>query len=198
MTSPVRAVDLDADPRLPVPVVLALGSNVGDREATLRSAVSALGAVLRDVRVSPVVETAPVGGPEQDDYLNAVVTGTTELSPRALLRACQAVEAEHGRERSVRWGPRTLDVDVIAYADLVSADAELAVPHPRAHERAFVLAPWAALDRSARLPGPHGGSVPVLAAAAPDAAGVRQRPDVVLDPAALDPGALDPAAGEQP
>ncbi len=181
MTSPVRVVDLDAVPERPVPVVLALGSNLGDRETTLREAVSALRAVLDAVRVSPVVETDPVGGPEQGDYLNAVVLGRSGAAPRALLDRCRRIEAAHGRQRTERWGSRTLDVDVVAVGDLVASDAELSLPHPRAHERAFVLAPWAELDPAAVLPGPSGGRVAALAAAAQDAGGVRRRPDIDLD-----------------
>lgn len=165
-----------------VPVVLALGSNLGDREATLRSAVGSLRRVagLAVERVSPVVETDPVGGPEQGDYLNAVVTGRTTLAAHALLAACQQVEHAHDRVRETHWGPRTLDIDVIAYGTTVSDDAALTLPHPRAHERAFVLVPWQQVDPDAVLPGPNGGPVPRLAAAAPDRAGVRHRPDLDL------------------
>jgi 2-amino-4-hydroxy-6-hydroxymethyldihydropteridine diphosphokinase len=112
----VRPVDLDVPARTPVRVVLALGANLGDREATLRSALGALRAVegLDDVTASGEYETPPVGGPEQPAYLNAVVLAATRLSPRAVLRAAQAVEDAHGRTRTVRWGSRTLDVDVLA------------------------------------------------------------------------------------
>lgn len=182
MTSPVRDLDLDVRPAGPVRAVLALGSNVGDRAATLRSAVAALRAVegLDGVTASPAYETPPVGGPAQPEYLNAVVLATTTLTPRELLRAAQSVEARHGRVRDVRWGPRTLDVDVVAYGDLVSSDAELTLPHPRARERGFVLVPWAALEPDAVLPGPTGGSVRELAARSDDGARVRARPDVDL------------------
>jgi dihydroneopterin aldolase/2-amino-4-hydroxy-6-hydroxymethyldihydropteridine diphosphokinase len=182
-----RDTVLDAAPVEDVDAVLALGTNVGDRVATLVSAVAALDATpgLTVRRASPVVETEPVGGPEQPDYLNAVVLVTTALSPRALLAACQAVEAGHGRERTVRWGPRTLDVDVIDYAGLVAAAPDLELPHPRAHERAFVLQPWAAVDPDAVLMTPA-GPCPVrdLLAGALDRDGVRPGPDVVLGPAA--------------
>ena len=185
MTSPVRPVDLDAAPASPARVVLALGANLGDRAATLRSAVAALRALpgLSDVRPSPVYETPPVGGPAQPPYLNALVAARTRLAPRAVLREAQRIEAEHGRERSVRWGPRTLDIDVVSYDDLVTGDAELTLPHPRAHERGFVLVPWADLDPSAVLPGPAGGRVADLASAAADALGVRLRPDLSLEDA---------------
>lgn len=122
---------------------LALGSNLGDREATLRQAVSALDEV---VAVSAVYETDPVGGPGvQGPYLNAVVELETERSPRALLAECQRLEAAASRVRLERWGPRTLDVDVLLVGDLVVDEEDLVVPHPRLWERRFVLAPLADL-----------------------------------------------------
>ncbi|GAA4974922.1 2-amino-4-hydroxy-6-hydroxymethyldihydropteridine diphosphokinase [Kineococcus glutinatus] len=180
---PVPAV-LAAAPGREVPAVLALGTNLGDRAAVLRSAVAALRAVagVRVRAVSPVVETAPVGGVPQPDYLNAVVLVSTSLSPLALLEACQAVEAAHGRDRSpaaVRWGARTLDVDVVDVAGLVAACPRLQLPHPGAARRAFVLAPWHALDPAARLPGPGGGAVADLLAGAEDRDGVRPAADVL-------------------
>lgn len=118
---------------------LALGSNLGDREGYLRFAVRQLGNV---VAMSQVYETAPVGGPDdQGPYLNMVVEVETSLDPFALLRRCQRIEAEAARQRLVRWGPRTLDVDIVAYDDIEIASAELTVPHPRFAERRFVLAP---------------------------------------------------------
>ena len=126
--------------------VLSLGSNLGDRLAHLRAGV----AVLEPVAVSPVYETAPWGGVEQDDFLNVVVVCDYDAA-EAWERAVRAEEAE-GRVRDVRWGPRTLDVDVVV-AD--GADPALELPHPRAHERAFVLVPWLDLDPDAVLPG-HG------------------------------------------
>jgi 2-amino-4-hydroxy-6-hydroxymethyldihydropteridine diphosphokinase len=122
---------------------LGLGSNLGDRLGHLQLAVDALAA--RDdvgvVSVSGVYETAPVGGPEQDDYLNAVVAVETDLSPRDLLEVAQAIERQAGRVRTVRWGPRTLDVDVLLVGDVHVDEPDLQVPHPRLHERAFVLVP---------------------------------------------------------
>jgi dihydroneopterin aldolase/2-amino-4-hydroxy-6-hydroxymethyldihydropteridine diphosphokinase len=175
---------LDAVPNPPVTAVLALGTNLGDREATLRSAVAALSAAdrLEVTAVSPVVETDPVGGPEQPDYLNAVVVVRTSLSPRELLGAAHAVEARHGRERRERWGPRTLDVDVVDYDGLVATSPDLELPHPRAAGRAFVLVPWLAADPQAVLHA-DGGQAPVkeLLDRAGDRAGVRPRPDVVLE-----------------
>jgi 2-amino-4-hydroxy-6-hydroxymethyldihydropteridine diphosphokinase len=136
-------------------VVLALGSNLGDRLANLQGAVDVLctGPGLADVAVSPVYETTPVGGPVQPDYLNAVLVATTALTPRAVLARGQAAETAMRRAREQRWGPRTLDVDVIVYGNEVSDDPELTLPHPRAHERAFVLAPWHDVDPGAVIPG---------------------------------------------
>ena len=153
MTSPLRHLELEVVPPGPVDVVLALGSNLGDRLATLQAGVDALAAEpgVDVVSASGVVETVPVGGPQQDDYLNAVLLVRCSLSPRELLAACHRAETGQGRERLVRWGPRTLDVDVITYDALVSADPALTLPHPRAHERAFVLVPWAQVDPGAVL-----------------------------------------------
>ncbi|MFE7630458.1 2-amino-4-hydroxy-6-hydroxymethyldihydropteridine diphosphokinase [Kocuria sp. NPDC057446] len=136
--------------------VLALGANLGDRETTLRRAALELAAHPRITltRASPVVRSRPVGGPAgQGDYLNAVVEVETELSPFALLRACQEVEERHHRTRTQRWGPRTLDVDIVVYGDLHLDEPELTVPHPRAGTRAFVLVPWALMDPGATLDG---------------------------------------------
>jgi 2-amino-4-hydroxy-6-hydroxymethyldihydropteridine diphosphokinase len=165
-----------------VPVVLALGSNLGDAAGHLQGAVDLLSATdgLTLHRVSPVVETDPVGGPEQDAYLNAVVLGSTTLEPHELLSRCQEVEAEHARVREIRWGPRTLDLDIVTYGTTLDDDERLTLPHPRAHERAFVLVPWALADPDAMLPGPDGGRVADLAERADDRSGVRPRPDVVL------------------
>jgi 2-amino-4-hydroxy-6-hydroxymethyldihydropteridine diphosphokinase len=146
-------------------VVLALGSNLGDRLEHLRGAVRAAltCAELSAVRWSPVYETEPVGGPAQDDYLNAVVVADTEVKPHAVLDLAQGWERDAGRERTVRWGPRTLDVDVVAVDGLRSSDERLTLPHPLAHERAFVLAPWHDVEPDAVLPG-HGRVIDLLAA----------------------------------
>ena len=151
-------VAVAARPDAPVPVVLALGANLGDRAGTLASAVRALGATdgITVDAVSPVVETAPVGGPEQPRYLNVVVLATTTLSARSVLHACQDVEAAHARTREVRWGPRTLDVDVVTHGALVARTGDLTLPHPRAGTRAFVLRPWLLADPDALLPGAYG------------------------------------------
>jgi 2-amino-4-hydroxy-6-hydroxymethyldihydropteridine diphosphokinase len=160
-------------------VVLALGSNLGDRLANLQGGVDALCARpgLAGVQVSPVYETAPVGGPAQPDYLNAVLVAATTLSPRAILNRCRDAESALGRVRGQRWGPRTLDVDVIVYGTEISDDAELTLPHPRAHQRAFVLAPWHDVDPSAVIPG-RGRVADLLAAVGTE--GVRPCPDARL------------------
>lgn len=133
--------------------VLALGSNLGESESTIERAVVDLReAGMRILRVSPLYRTAPVGGPAgQPDYVNAVIKVSTSLRPYELLKLCNAVEAAHHRERLVRWGPRTLDIDVIDYEGVVSDDPVLTLPHPRAHERSFVLTPWARMDPEAHL-----------------------------------------------
>jgi 2-amino-4-hydroxy-6-hydroxymethyldihydropteridine diphosphokinase len=161
-------------------VVLALGSNLGDRLANLQGGVDALCAQpgLDQVAVSPVYETAPVG-PAQPDYLNAVLVAATSLPARAILDLGRAAEAAAGRVRGERWGARTLDVDVIVYGNQASADPELTLPHPRAHERAFVLAPWHDVDPDAVIPG-RGRVADLLAAAA--TTGVWLRPDLRLRP----------------
>lgn len=133
--------------------VLALGSNLGESESTIERAVVDLReAGMRILRVSPLYRTAPVGGPAgQPDYVNAVIEVSTSLRPYELLKLCNTVEAAHHRERLVRWGPRTLDIDVIDYEGVVSDDPVLTLPHPRAHERSFVLTPWARMDPEAHL-----------------------------------------------
>lgn len=166
---------LNQPPAQPVPAVLALGSNQGAAQETLIKAIGDLHAVSGiEVRgISPLARTAPVGGPEQPDFLNCVITVSTTLSPRALLAACHAVEALHGRERLEHWGPRTLDIDLIVYDSVVAASDDLEIPHPRAHQRAFVLTPWAQLEPEAVLPGLGGGPVAALAQTAPDSDGIR-------------------------
>jgi 2-amino-4-hydroxy-6-hydroxymethyldihydropteridine diphosphokinase len=127
---------------------LGLGANLGDARATLATAVRTLAATpgLTVVDVSALWRTAPVGGPEQPEYANAVVIVETGLAAEDLLAIAHALEAGAERTREVRWGPRTLDVDLLDMAGVRREDAALTVPHPRAHERAFVLAPWASVD----------------------------------------------------
>lgn len=121
--------------------LLGLGSNLGDRARFLREAVDSLAGV---VAVSPVYETDPVGGPPgQDPYLNVVVELATDLGPRELLGVCRRLEAAAGRVRDERWGPRTLDVDVLWVDGVTVDEPDLQVPHPRMWERRFVVAPLA-------------------------------------------------------
>jgi dihydroneopterin aldolase/2-amino-4-hydroxy-6-hydroxymethyldihydropteridine diphosphokinase len=181
---------LSAGPPEEVPAVVALGSNLGDRAGMLLGAVHGLARTpgVTVAAVSPVVETDPVGGPGgQPAYLNAVLLLRTRLSPLALLHACQDVETAHGRRRDVRWGPRTLDVDLVTWADVVTSAATLALPHPRADERGFVLVPWHLADPEAVLPslaGPRRVADLVTGMTGEDGrvAGVRVREDLRLDP----------------
>ncbi len=154
-------------------VTLGLGANLGHRAETLAAAVAQLRADprLRGVRVSRWWATAAQGGPPQPDYLNGVVIMETELAPLAVLQLCQRIEDAHGRLRAERWGPRTLDIDLVNYCPstgpaLVSADPTLTLPHPRAWERPFVLGPWAELEPQANLRTPDGRCRPVAELAA--------------------------------
>ncbi len=157
---------------LELPAVLALGSNLGDREATIRAAVREIaaldGVVLRSA--SPLVETPAlkVDGVDQQApaYLNAVVGIRTSLLPEALLDALAGIERAHGRLRMERWGDRTLDIDIVKLGGLVRSDDRLTLPHPRAASRAFVLAPWLQIEPDAELPGL--GRIDALLAAAHD------------------------------
>jgi 2-amino-4-hydroxy-6-hydroxymethyldihydropteridine diphosphokinase len=149
---------------------LGLGSNLGDRLGTLQQATDLLGAEpgLTLTGCSRVWETVPVGGPPQPDFLNVVVRADVTLEPLGLLAACRRVEAALGRVRDVRWGPRTVDVDVLLIDARTMHDPELTVPHPRMHERAFVLLPLLDIEPDPRLPdGTRLVDVPL----GPDAAG---------------------------
>ncbi|MCO1655214.1 2-amino-4-hydroxy-6-hydroxymethyldihydropteridine diphosphokinase [Pseudonocardia humida] len=161
--------------------VLSLGSNVGDRFAHLRSAVRGFTGAL--VAASPVYETAAWGGVEQDDFLNAVlVVDDDGCDHWGWLRRGQALERAAGRVREVRWGPRTLDVDVVTVDGVTSDDPELRLPHPGTPDRATVLRPWLDVDPSAVLPG-RGPVADLLAALGPGAEeGMRRRDDLVLAP----------------
>lgn len=134
--------------------VIGVGSNLGDAPASVRRAMhdveEGLGAI--DARRSSLYRTSPVGGPEQPDFVNAVLVLESDLTPEAVLEVLQDIEQEAGRVRDVRWGPRTLDLDVIAAGNIVSEDPVLTLPHPRAHERAFVLIPWHEIEPEASLP----------------------------------------------
>jgi 2-amino-4-hydroxy-6-hydroxymethyldihydropteridine diphosphokinase len=122
---------------------VGLGGNLGDRHANLRAAVAALGRAGTIVAVSPLYETAPVGYRDQRAFLNAVVALDTALAPVELLDALLAVERDLGRERTFKNAPRTVDLDVLLYDDLIVDEGDLTIPHPRMAERAFVLAPLA-------------------------------------------------------
>jgi 2-amino-4-hydroxy-6-hydroxymethyldihydropteridine diphosphokinase len=165
--------------------VLSLGSNLGDRLAHLRAAVAGFADVL--VAASPVYETAPWGGVAQDDFLNAVlVVDDPATDARGWLRRGQALEDASGRVRAVRWGPRTLDVDVVAVegedGPVTSDDPELLLPHPGTPQRATVLRPWLDVEPGAVLPG-HGPVAALLAALGPHAEdGLRRRDDLALRP----------------
>lgn len=141
----------------PKRAVISLGSNLGNRLETLQGAIDALEDTpgVRVKGVSPVYETEPWGVEpgNQPSYFNAVVVLKTTLPPSSLLERAHAVEEAFHRIREERWGARTLDVDIVAYAEEISDDPGLTLPHPRAHERAFVLAPWHDLDPEAQLPG---------------------------------------------
>lgn len=151
-----------------VSAVVALGANLGDRYSTLAAAARDIGAVdgVSDIRMSTPIESVAItlDGPDPDKpgYVNAVALVTTALAPGALLSALQGIESAHGRVREERWGDRTLDLDLIAYGDTRSDDPHMTLPHPRAHERDFVLAPWAELDPEAIVPG-RGRVVDLLA-----------------------------------
>jgi 2-amino-4-hydroxy-6-hydroxymethyldihydropteridine diphosphokinase len=145
---------------------VALGSNLGDREQTLRAAVAAIGRLpgTAVTAASSVYATAPVGvDTPQPDYYNAVIGIDTALSPRDLLRALQAIERDAGRvrDRGVRNAARTLDLDILLYADRTIDEDGLRVPHPRLHERAFALAPLAEIAPHVRIPG-HGPAATLL------------------------------------
>jgi len=133
---------------------LGVGSNLGDRLANLQRAVDLLGASsgVRVRRSSRVWETDPVGGPPQPEFLNVVVEVDTDLDPLDLLRACNRVETDLGRTRDVRWGPRTVDIDLLLIDGLTIDDPALTIPHPRMHQRAFVLLPLLDLDPNPTLP----------------------------------------------
>lgn len=158
---------------------VGLGSNLGDRLANLQFAIDSLNATVGTQvhSISPVYETDPVGGPAQDDYLNAVVVLKTILSPEQLLDATQQIELAAHRERSERWGPRTLDLDLLAMDDLTINSQNLVLPHPRAHERGFVLLPWSTLDPNYIIPG-HRSVAELLAEV--DISGVWPRSDLEL------------------
>jgi len=151
-------------------VAIGLGSNLGDPRANLRFGLRALRRLLRDVEVSSVYETAPLHLAEQPSFLNACCAGRTVLSPRRLLMELLQIEERAGRERSSvrRYGPRTLDLDLLLYGSRVIREPDIVVPHPRMRERAFVLVPLREIAPDWRVPGDGGtpeGSVAELAEA---------------------------------
>ena len=172
MTSPERSA------------VIALGSNLGHSRDILAGAAGAVAGLagVRLTALSPVYETAPVGGPAQPDYLNAVLLAAVSLPSQTLLDRLHEIEAGFDRVRLVRWGPRTLDLDIITVGGERSDDPELTLPHPRAHERAFVLAPWHDADPGAVLPG-YGPVAALLAGL--DQSGIRRSPLPLEVPAAV-------------
>ncbi|MFF4962965.1 2-amino-4-hydroxy-6-hydroxymethyldihydropteridine diphosphokinase [Streptomyces sp. NPDC001222] len=180
--SVVERVDAaDTTLQNPKRAVISIGSNLGNRLENLQGAIDALEDTpgVRVKAVSPVYETEPwgVAPGSQPTYFNAVVVVKTTLPPSSLLERAHAVEEAFHRVRDERWGARTLDVDIISYAEVVSGDPVLTLPHPRAHERAFVLAPWYDLDPAAQLPS-RGPVADLLAAVTRE--GVLLRPDQEL------------------
>jgi 2-amino-4-hydroxy-6-hydroxymethyldihydropteridine diphosphokinase len=136
-----------------VQYVIALGSNLGDRHENLTAALKEISKIAAVLSVSKFYETAPVGGPDQPDYVNAVAIVAGDMTPTNLLLELQKIENSAGRTREVRWGARTLDLDIIIAEDVQLETEFLTLPHPRAHERAFVLAPWAEIDPDAHIIG---------------------------------------------
>lgn len=133
-------------------VYLGLGSNLGERRAYLEAAVRALPPAVHPVRLSAIYETPPWGYPDQGNFLNQVVEAETELAPLDLLAHLKAIEAKVGRQASFRNGPREIDIDILLYDDLVFNEQSLRIPHPRLHERAFMLLPLAELAPQLRHP----------------------------------------------
>jgi 2-amino-4-hydroxy-6-hydroxymethyldihydropteridine diphosphokinase len=158
----------------PVHAVIALGANLGDRRAALQGALDGLRATpgIEVLAVSSLYETDPVGGPEQPEYANAVIRVQSAISARGLLDRAHELEAAWERTRQVRWGPRTLDIDIIDVDGQVSDGPLLTLPHPRAHERGFVIVPWLEIEPDAVLVG-HGP----ISGLHVDASGVRLSSD---------------------
>jgi len=133
--------------------VIALGSNLGNRELNIDSAIAELAKIIEISHLSTNHETDPVGGPEQPKYLNAILIAETQLDPHELLISMLEIENKLGRKREIHWGPRTIDLDLIVFGDEVVVSDVLVLPHPRAHERKFVLEPWLEIDPTAQIPG---------------------------------------------
>ena len=131
--------------------VISLGANIGDANANLDLAIGLLREATEVLAVSSYLQTKPVGGPEQPDYLNAVAIIESELPAKDLLAVLNGIETAMGRTREIHWGPRVIDLDLIQYGGLLVNDEKLTLPHPRAHERRFVLAPWFEIEPEAVL-----------------------------------------------
>jgi 2-amino-4-hydroxy-6-hydroxymethyldihydropteridine diphosphokinase len=131
--------------------VISLGANIGDPKANLELAIGLLREATEVIAVSTYLQTKPVGGPEQPDYLNAVAIVESELPAKDLLAVLHGIETAMGRIREIHWGPRVIDLDLIQYGGLLVNDEKLTLPHPRAHERRFVLAPWFEIEPDAVL-----------------------------------------------
>ena len=133
--------------------VISLGSNLENKKLNLDIAVTELEILLTNLIISPYIQTAPVGGPIQDDFLNAVAIGECQIAAEDLLSELLKIESKMGRVRDVKWGPRIIDLDLIVYGDQVIDSDFLKLPHPLAHKREFVLKPWLAIDPVAKIPG---------------------------------------------
>ena len=133
--------------------VISLGSNLENKKLNLDIAVTELEILLTNLIISPYIQTAPVGGPIQDDFLNAVAISECQIAAEDLLSELLKIESKMGRVRDVKWGPRIIDLDLIVYGDQVIDSDFLKLPHPLAHKREFVLKPWLAIDPAAKIPG---------------------------------------------
>jgi 2-amino-4-hydroxy-6-hydroxymethyldihydropteridine diphosphokinase len=131
--------------------VISLGANIGDANANLDLAIGLLREATEVLAVSSYLQTKPIGGPEQPDYLNAVAIVESELPAKDLLALLNGIETAMGRTREIHWGPRVIDLDLIQFGGLLVNDEKLTLPHPRAHERRFVLAPWFEIEPEAVL-----------------------------------------------
>ena len=131
--------------------VIALGANIGSPEEQMQLAIAMLREATDVIAVSSIYTTEPVGGPEQPNYVNAICIAESDLPAADLLSLLHGIEKTLGRERIERWGPRTIDLDLIQYGSILSSAEELELPHPRAHERKFVLEPWLEVEPDAIL-----------------------------------------------
>jgi len=134
-------------------VVLSIGANLGDAETMVQQTIDQLSGILKESKASRIYQTSPVGVEDQPDFFNAVIVGEWGGTADELLERTSKLEEAAGRERILRWGARTLDIDIIIFGDEVSAEPELTLPHPRAQERLFVLIPWVELQPDAQLIG---------------------------------------------